>query len=51
MGDDIEVYSDEDRSEILASFINLRSQVKKSDMTPNLCLAAAHLQIGPERKY
>jgi 5-methyltetrahydrofolate--homocysteine methyltransferase len=39
VGDDIEVYSDEDRSEILASFINLRSQVKKSDMTPNLCLA------------
>lgn len=39
VGDDIEIYSDEDRSEILASFINLRSQVKKSDMTPNLCLA------------
>jgi 5-methyltetrahydrofolate--homocysteine methyltransferase len=39
VGDDIEVYSDEDRSEILASFINLRSQVKKTDATPNLCLA------------
>jgi 5-methyltetrahydrofolate--homocysteine methyltransferase len=39
VGDDIEVYSDEDRSEVLASFVNLRSQVKKSDHTPNLCLA------------
>ena len=39
VGDDIEIYSDENRSEILASFINLRSQVKKTDMTPNLCLA------------
>ncbi len=39
VGDDIEVYRDEDRSEILASFINLRSQVKKKDGTPNLCLA------------
>jgi 5-methyltetrahydrofolate--homocysteine methyltransferase len=39
VGDDIEVYSDEDRTEILASFANLRSQAKKSDNTPNLCLA------------
>jgi 5-methyltetrahydrofolate--homocysteine methyltransferase len=39
VGDDIEVYPDENRSEILASFINLRSQVKKTDHTPNLCLA------------
>jgi 5-methyltetrahydrofolate--homocysteine methyltransferase len=39
VGDDIELYPDEDRSEVLASFVNLRSQVKKSDHTPNLCLA------------
>jgi 5-methyltetrahydrofolate--homocysteine methyltransferase len=39
VGDDIEVYSDEERTEILASFINLRSQVKKTDNSPNLCLA------------
>ena len=39
VGDDIEVYADEDRSEVLASFINLRSQVKKTDHSPNLCLA------------
>jgi len=39
VGDDIEVYSDEERSEVLATFVNLRSQVKKSDHTPNLCLA------------
>jgi len=38
-GDDIEVYSDESRSNILAKFINLRSQEKKSDVQPNLCLA------------
>ncbi|MCK4853258.1 MAG: B12-binding domain-containing protein, partial [Bacteroidales bacterium] len=39
VGDDIEVYSDENRSDILATFVNLRSQVKKTDNTPNLCLA------------
>jgi 5-methyltetrahydrofolate--homocysteine methyltransferase len=38
-GDDIEVYKDENRSEILASFINLRSQAKKTNTAPNLCLA------------
>lgn len=39
VGDDIEIYSDEERSEILAKFINLRSQVRKTDHTPNLCLS------------
>ena len=39
VGDDIEVYSDEDRSEVLSTFINLRSQVRKTDNTSNLCLA------------
>jgi 5-methyltetrahydrofolate--homocysteine methyltransferase len=39
IGDDIEVYSDESRSQILARFINLRSQVKKYDGQPNLCLS------------
>jgi 5-methyltetrahydrofolate--homocysteine methyltransferase len=38
-GDDIEVYSDESRSSVLAKFVNLRSQVKKNDAQPNLCLA------------
>ena len=39
IGDDIEVYSDESRSKILARFINLRNQVKKDDGQPNLCLS------------
>jgi 5-methyltetrahydrofolate--homocysteine methyltransferase len=39
IGDDIEVYSDESRSQIIARFINLRNQVKKDDGQPNLCLS------------
>jgi len=39
VGDDIEVYSDESRSNILAKFVNLRSQAKRDDGQPNLCLA------------
>jgi 5-methyltetrahydrofolate--homocysteine methyltransferase len=39
VGDDIEVYSDESRSSVLTKFINLRSQAKKDDGQPNLCLA------------
>lgn len=38
-GDDIEVYSDEQRSQTIAIFRNLRNQVKRSDSSPNLCLA------------
>jgi 5-methyltetrahydrofolate--homocysteine methyltransferase len=39
VGDDIEVYSDESRSGILAKFVNLRNQAKRDDGLPNLCLA------------
>ena len=39
VGDDIEVYSDEKRSKTIARFINLRNQVKKTDGSPNYCLA------------
>ena len=39
VGDDIEVYSDEKRTSIISTFVNLRSQQKKSDNTPNLCLS------------
>jgi 5-methyltetrahydrofolate--homocysteine methyltransferase len=39
VGDDIEVYTDETRSKVLARFINLRNQTKKSDGTPNYCLS------------
>jgi 5-methyltetrahydrofolate--homocysteine methyltransferase len=38
-GDDIEVYSDEKRSQILTRFRNLRNQVKKPAGQPNLCLS------------
>ncbi|MBE0653130.1 MAG: B12-binding domain-containing protein, partial [Bacteroidales bacterium] len=39
VGDDIEVYSDEKRGKTIARFINLRNQVKKTDGSPNYCLA------------
>lgn len=39
IGDDIEVYADEDRSEVLTVFKNLRNQVEKDDELPNLCLS------------
>jgi 5-methyltetrahydrofolate--homocysteine methyltransferase len=39
VGDDIEVYSDEKRSEIIAVFKNLRNQKLKEDGLPNLCLS------------
>ncbi len=39
VGDDIEVYSDENRSEVLTVFKNLRNQVDKGKDAPNLCLS------------
>ena len=39
IGDDIEVYDDENRTNTIAVFRNLRNQVKKEAGTPNLCLA------------
>jgi 5-methyltetrahydrofolate--homocysteine methyltransferase len=39
VGDDIEVYDDEQRSNVLTVFRNLRNQVKKESGTPNLCLS------------
>ncbi|MCB8998469.1 MAG: methionine synthase [Bacteroidales bacterium] len=39
VGDDIEVYSDEKRGKIIARFVNLRNQVKKTDGSPNYCLS------------
>ncbi len=39
LGDDIEVYRDEKRKNLLCTFSNLRSQVLKNDGSPNLCLA------------
>ena len=39
VGDNIEVYADETRRTILATFANLRNQTKKEDGLPNLCLS------------
>ncbi|MBN1414768.1 MAG: methionine synthase [Bacteroidales bacterium] len=39
VGDDIEVYADESRKKVIASFFNLRNQEHKTDGSPNLCLA------------
>lgn len=39
VGDDIELYRDEQRKEVIARFINLRSQAQTGDGSPNLSLA------------
>jgi 5-methyltetrahydrofolate--homocysteine methyltransferase len=39
VGDDIEIYSDESRSQILGNWITLRQQLKKSKEQPNIALA------------
>jgi len=39
VGDDVEIYTDEQRSGILSVFRFLRNQQKKEDNAPNLCLA------------
>jgi 5-methyltetrahydrofolate--homocysteine methyltransferase len=39
VGDDVELYTDESRSAVLATFHFLRQQMAKDDGTPNRCLA------------
>lgn len=39
IGDDIEVYKDESRSEVIARFSNLRNQLRKEKGTANYCLS------------
>ncbi|MDV6237673.1 methionine synthase [Leptospira ellisii] len=39
IGDDIEVYEDEERSKLLTVFHTLRQQIQKEDGEPNYCLA------------
>ena len=39
VGDDVEIYTDEQRSKVLTVFRFLRNQQKKTDNAPNLCLA------------
>ena len=37
--DDIEVYTNDERTEVLATFRNLRQQQEKTGKTPNLCIS------------
>ncbi len=39
VGDDVELYTDESRTQVLAKFHFLRQQMEKGDNTPNHCLA------------
>ena len=39
VGDDVELYADESRAKVLATFHFLRQQIAKDDGTPNWCLA------------
>ena len=39
VGDDVEIYTDESRAEVLTKFHFLRQQIDKGDGTPNWCLA------------
>lgn len=39
VGDDIEIYTDENRDQVLATFRMLRQQTRKANNKPNLCLA------------
>ncbi len=39
VGDDVELYTDESRTEVLTTFHFLRQQIEKTDGTPNWCLA------------
>jgi 5-methyltetrahydrofolate--homocysteine methyltransferase len=46
-GDDVELYTDETRAGVLASFHFLRQQIEKDDGTPNWCLADFVAPRGP----
>ena len=39
VGDDIEIYKDEERSEVIGKFHHLRQQLKMKNQAPNLCLS------------
>jgi 5-methyltetrahydrofolate--homocysteine methyltransferase len=47
-GDDVELYTDESRSKVLATFHFLRQQIEKPDGQPNYCLADF---IAPKREH
>jgi len=46
VGDDVELYTDESRTEVLTTFHFLRQQMEKTDGSPNWCLADF---IAPKR--
>jgi 5-methyltetrahydrofolate--homocysteine methyltransferase len=49
-GDDVELYTDESRTQVLTRFHFLRQQMEKTDGSPNWCLAdfvAPHTTEGP----
>lgn len=39
MGDDIEVYADESRSEVVGTFYGLRQQAEKDNDEPYMCIS------------
>jgi 5-methyltetrahydrofolate--homocysteine methyltransferase len=47
VGDDVEIYTDESRTQVLTKFHFLRQQIEKGDGTPNWCLADF---IAPKRR-
>jgi 5-methyltetrahydrofolate--homocysteine methyltransferase len=46
VGDDVELYTDDSRNQVLTTFHFLRQQIEKTDGTPNRCLADF---IAPKR--
>ena len=46
VGDDIEVYNNITRGQVIARFFNLRNQEAKSDGSPNLCLSDFIAPVG-----
>ena len=51
VGDDIQVYKDENRKEIISTFVNLRQQKSKTDVDdPNLCLSDFIAPKNSDRK-
>jgi 5-methyltetrahydrofolate--homocysteine methyltransferase len=50
-GDDIQVYSDESRKQVLTRFHQLRNQEQKDDGVPNLCLSDFVAPVGTKNDW
>lgn len=50
-GDDIFIFSDETRKEIMSKFFQLRNQEKKDDGVPNLCLSDFIAPVGSKNDW